>query len=760
MKEEKISLHEIIEKKGVAGIACSLLIILILAALAVAFDVSLYHAAGATSLFYTMLAVSTVIFIAVILFILYITFRSESRYVVAERLNNQISSAAKFYISLCELNIPENTVVAIRNENPAIEKVVNSCDHNMQELFFGIMNNLPDSPTKQAAIDFCDLRDPELKFKDSDILTLEYVSYGDIWVRARYVVSGRDKDGRITHVLWLLENIDVEKRARDSALLQAEQLNNRMSSTADIYMSVYDFDLVNDTFNDVKASNATVVDLIGINRGDAQQTLINVMKHMSSEQSMEAVLSFVDFRSLPDRLAETNTITLEYLSSDNRWRRARFIASERSDSGELMHVLWLVEDIDRERKAREALIDKSERAIAANEAKSAFLSNMSHEIRTPITTIMGMNEMVLRESDDPSVITYSENIHTAGMTLLALINDILDFSKIEAGKLEIIETDYEVSSLLNDIVTMIQPRADDRNLILTSDFDESIPNVLHGDELRIRQIITNLLTNAVKYTERGTITFRVFSKKVPGDPGQLLLCVEVRDTGIGIKPEDMERLFSQYERLEEQRNRNVEGTGLGLAITQSLLSMMGSRLEVNSIYGKGSIFGFEIRQGIRSSETIGRFRDRDNGRISRRKKYQVRFTAPEARLLLVDDTEMNRFVFISLLKQTRMKIDCAESGDAAILLATTNRYDLIFLDHMMPGKDGITTLHELKALEDNPNRNTPVVCLTADAISGARKKFMDAGFDNYLSKPVSPEKLEEMILSYLPEEMVTRSDDD
>ena len=754
MKEDRISIRELIRNRGYWSIVLSGSVILLETALMIAFNLLLFHAAGDTPAFRLMLFFSVIMTVVMNVSVIFLTIRSARRSVEADRMNTQISSAANFYISLCELDLPNNSVIPIRNANPAIEKAVNSCDHNMQEIFFGIMNGLPESPSKKDAIAFCDLSDPETKFAESDTLTLEYLSYGNIWVRARYVVSRRNKEGRITHVLWMLENINAERQTRDRIAMHAEMLNHQMSSIADIYMSVYDFDLVHDTFSDVKANNARVVDLIGANRANAQQTLVDVMKHMTSAESMAAVLAFIDFRTLKERLSETNTVTLEYLSADRRWRRARFIASERSGSGELLHVLWLVVDIDQEKKDREALIDRSERAIAANEAKSSFLSNMSHEIRTPISAILGMNEMVLRESEDPDILTYSENIHTAGVTLLGLINDILDFSKIEAGKLEIMEADYDVRSMLNDLVNMIRPRADDKNLSLITDFEDSLPEILHGDEIRIKQIITNILTNAVKYTERGNVTFRVFSEKIPEETGAVLLCVEVRDTGIGIRPEDMEKLFTKFERIEEERNRTVEGTGLGMAITQNLLSLMGSRLEVDSIYGKGSIFGFKLRQEIRWEKVIGEHRETADTVRTDRKAYRVSFTAPDARILIVDDTEINRFVFGSLLKKTQMQIDMAASGDEGIRMTMEHPYDLIFLDHMMPGKDGIVTLHEIKSSQDNPNRRTPTICLTANAITGAREKYMAAGFDNYITKPVEPARLEEMIRKYLPEEKV------
>ena len=221
------------------------------------------------------------------------------------------------------------------------------------------------------------------------------------------------------------------------------------------------------------------------------------------------------------------------------------------------------------------LNEKTEAAVAANQAKSAFLSNMSHEIRTPINAILGMNEMILRESEDNDILEYSENVRTAGNTLLGIVNDILDFSKIEAGKMEIISVDYDLSSVLNDLVNMIQTRADNKGLLLKLDFDREIPKLLHGDEVRLKQVITNILTNAVKYTEKGSVTFCISYSKIAGESDSVMLEVAVKDTGIGIKPEDMKKLFSEFERIEEERNRNVEGTGLGMNITQRLLEMMG-----------------------------------------------------------------------------------------------------------------------------------------------------------------------------------------
>jgi signal transduction histidine kinase/CheY-like chemotaxis protein/HPt (histidine-containing phosphotransfer) domain-containing protein len=415
-------------------------------------------------------------------------------------------------------------------------------------------------------------------------------------------------------------------------------------------------------------------------------------------------------------------------------------------------ILFIMSRYENRSRLAQELNRKAELAAAANEAKSTFLSNMSHEIRTPINAVLGMNEMILRESREPNVIEYAENIHTAGSTLLGLINDILDFSKIEAGKMEIIPVDYDLSSVFNDLVNMIHTRADAKGLELLLDFDQKTPKLLYGDEIRIKQVITNILTNAVKYTEKGSVTFSVKFERVPDDPDSVLLCVAVKDTGIGIKPEDMEKLFSKFERIEEKRNRNVEGTGLGMTITLNLLEKMGSSLQVESTYGVGSTFSFKLRQRVVKWEPLGDYKASYQELLKGHKKYREKFTAPEALVLMVDDNPMNLTVFKSLIKQTKVQVDTANDGDEGLLLAKEKKYDIIFLDHMMPGKDGIETLHELKKQESGPNRNTPVICLTANAISGAREQYIEAGFNDYLTKPIDTDKLEEMLLTYLPQE--------
>ena len=399
-------------------------------------------------------------------------------------------------------------------------------------------------------------------------------------------------------------------------------------------------------------------------------------------------------------------------------------------------------------------------AKQANEAKSQFLSTMSHDIRTPMNAIIGMNEMILRDSKEDETLMYAESIRTAGNTLLGIINDILDFSKIEAGKMEIINVDYNFVSLLNDLVNMVQRKAEEKGLAFELDVDRNIPMIMHGDEIRIKQVITNILSNAVKYTKEGSVVFSISGTRCEDEKDCIILHVSVRDTGIGIKKEDLDKLFVAFERIEEKKNRNIEGTGLGMAIAHSFLDMMGSKIQVESEYGKGSVFSFDLKQKVVKWEPLGEFDTAFKRFLRERKQYRVQFVAPNARILVVDDTEVNLKVFVSLLSKTKMQIETADSGDACIALFKRNLYDVIFLDHMMPDKDGIETIKEMKECRDTPNRNTPVICLTANAVSGMREMYINAGFDDYLTKPIDTGRLESMLLTYLPPELVEKAEED
>ncbi len=392
-------------------------------------------------------------------------------------------------------------------------------------------------------------------------------------------------------------------------------------------------------------------------------------------------------------------------------------------------------------------------ALGANKAKSAFLSNMSHEIRTPINAVLGLDEMILRESREEQTRLYAADIKSAGKSLLAIVNDVLDFSKIEAGKMEILPVEYDLSSAINDLVNMISKRAKDKNLDFRVEVNPKTPHILRGDDVRIKQCVLNILTNAVKYTKEGSVTLFVdFQKK---DAGEIDLSFRVVDTGIGIKTEDLPKLYSAFERIEEEKNRTIEGTGLGMNIVKRLLSMMGSELHVQSEYGKGSDFSFSVKQHVENWEPIGDFSKTYKKSIDANETYTERFHASASRILVVDDTKLNLTVVCGLLKRTEIQIDTAESGLAAISLVREKKYDAIFIDHRMPNMDGIETLKAMNQIEDWINAGVPCIALTANAISGARERYLDEGFTDYLSKPVDGFKLESMLLKYLPSEKIT-----
>lgn len=407
--------------------------------------------------------------------------------------------------------------------------------------------------------------------------------------------------------------------------------------------------------------------------------------------------------------------------------------------------------------AEKAKQEKKE-ALALSDSKSRFLASMSHEIRTPINTVLGMNEMIERECTDEGILKYSENIDTAGRMLLSIINDILDFSKIESGKMELTLVTYQTASVINDCVTLLKKRADSKGLQMILSCDSGLPSALIGDDVRVKQIITNILTNAVKYTEKGSVTLTVGGSKTEHDNNgkDFLLRVSVKDTGIGIKKEAMKDLFSDFSRVDQTKNRHIEGTGLGLAITKLLVNAMGGSIHVESVYGEGSEFSVEIPQRIADEKPMGDLQANIASAQTEKKKYQPEFRAPQAHVLVVDDNKMNRLVFTSLLKQTEMKIDQAAGGMEALEMTRKQKYDLIFMDHMMPEMDGIETLQHLRAEENNPNRNTCSIALTANAIAGIDRMYRDVGFQDYLAKPVQPEKLERMVIAHLPQEMVEK----
>ncbi len=388
-----------------------------------------------------------------------------------------------------------------------------------------------------------------------------------------------------------------------------------------------------------------------------------------------------------------------------------------------------------------------ERVVAANKAKSNFLANMSHEIRTPMNAIIGMDEMILRESKDPSISKYALDIRSASKTLLSIINDILDLSKIESGKMEIIPIEYDSASVFYDVTNMTKGKAEDKGLAFEVNVDNDTPVRLFGDEIRIRQVMLNIINNAIKYTEKGSVKVNISY-----DRDQEILLVSVSDTGIGIKPEDIDKLYNLFQRLEETKNRSIEGTGLGLNITKQLVEMMGGQIFVESIYGEGSTFNVEVPQKMINPSPIGDFSCRLNEALSKREEYKPALVAPNARLLIVDDNEMNLEVISGLLTDTRMKITTASSGSECINLLKRNSYDVILLDQMMPMMSGVETLSTIR--KDHLADNTPVIALTADAIVGAKESYIKEGFSDYLSKPVMYDDLESILLKYVDDSLL------
>lgn len=444
------------------------------------------------------------------------------------------------------------------------------------------------------------------------------------------------------------------------------------------------------------------------------------------------------------------------------------ITGAASGLGCLVVMEWLAVNIaknyafrERENKEKEQSLDdmlkvievKCDEAMQATRSKSDFLSNMSHEIRTPINAVLGMNEMILRESKDEEITEYAANVEQSGKVLLALINEILDLSKIESGKMEIVPVEYKMSSILNDALNMVKERAQKRGIALNVEANPELPDCLYGDEIRIRQVLTNLLTNGVKYTNEGSVTLIVDFEKT--EENEIVLCMQVKDTGIGIKKEDLDGLFVAFQRLDQVSNRHIEGTGLGLPITGRLVEMMHGTIQIDSVYGEGSCFSVRIPQKVISYEQMGDFKNKFQDSTRQRKGYHRSFVAPEAKILVVDDNKMNLKVVKALLKDTLVQVILCESGQECLNILKEQIFDVVLLDHMMPAMDGMETLKRIREMDNSASREVPVIALTANAISGVRSMYLEAGFSDYLSKPIVGEALETILCKYIPKEKIS-----
>ena len=387
-----------------------------------------------------------------------------------------------------------------------------------------------------------------------------------------------------------------------------------------------------------------------------------------------------------------------------------------------------------------------------NKAENHFFSSMSHEIRTPINTIIGLNEIILRGEISEEVAENARNIQGASKMLLTLINDILDLSKIKSGKMEIINVSYETGALFSEIVNMIWIKAREKGLEFRLHVDSSIPSMLCGDEVRIKQVLINLLNNAVKYTSEGSITLSARCERIALNRVRVWYSVE--DTGQGVKKENIPYIFNAFKRVDEEKNRHIEGTGLGLSIVHQLVSLMGGEISVNSVYTKGSTFLVMLEQDIVDDHELGTFTLASRAKIHEGEQYHQSFEAPEARLLVVDDNEMNLKVVRKLLSDTKVQIDTALSGAECLKLTQYQHYDVILMDHLMPEMDGIECLHALRVQPAGLCQNVPVIALTANAGSNNQLLYRKEGFSGYLAKPVSGALLEAAVLSILPKELV------
>ena len=387
-----------------------------------------------------------------------------------------------------------------------------------------------------------------------------------------------------------------------------------------------------------------------------------------------------------------------------------------------------------------------------NKAQNRFFSSMSHEIRTPINTIIGLNEMILRENVSDEVASDAKSIQNAGKMLLSLINDILDMSKIESGKMDIVPVVCDVGAMLSDIVNMIWVRTKEKGLEFHIDVAENIPAQVYGDEVRIKQVLINLLNNAVKYTPKGSVSLSIQRQKTEGET--VYIAYSVTDTGMGIKQESIPHLFSAFKRVDEEKNRYIEGTGLGLSIVKQLVDLMGGDIAVNSVYTKGSTFVVTLPLKIVGDAKLGEIDFEKRHTANTRERYKAVFEAPKAHVLVVDDNETNLIVAQKLLKGTKVNTDTASDGAECLKKTELNRYDVIFMDHLMPVMDGIECLHRIREQAGGLNIDTPVVALTANAGGENQALYKREGFDGYLLKPVSGVQLETELLRHLPQEIV------
>jgi signal transduction histidine kinase/CheY-like chemotaxis protein len=479
------------------------------------------------------------------------------------------------------------------------------------------------------------------------------------------------------------------------------------------------------------------------------------------------IVSFIEERMVPTPevvIGYGSVIGCALLSILCYWKAIIYPASIAFGFGLLIFcicmLIWIVRSRHEFNKMREEadhiIMQRDKKAAEdASEQKSRFLSHMSHEIRTPLNAMLGMNELIMHETDYEQIRKYSANLQSAGRTLLALINDVLDFSKIETGKMDIVDSDYSLSSTLNDVVLMTQSRATDKGLEYRLDIDSTLPDVLRGDEVRIKQVMINIITNAIKYTKEGFIELDVYFTRPTNnlDEDTINLIVKVSDSGIGIREEDKNRLFKEFERFDRNKNNNIEGTGLGLSITSRLVGLMKGRIDVESVYGEGSTFTVTIPQQVVSDVPIGDYKKRFDILTNENEKKEMQslesMSFAGSTVYVVDDNEMNLEVIASILELLEIKVEKANGGREAMEHLDAHSYDLILTDDMMPEVGGTELMQYLHGNEQSASHSTPIVVLTANAVAGAREEYINKGFDDYLTKPIDIDVLQKILIKYL-----------
>lgn len=652
-----------------------------------------------------------------------------------------------------------------------------------QEEAFGYIEKMLDISGKLAIIDFDSYKGQEVVVLDDDSVLRRDVDYsGNITVTdsCETVRDGVTKDGvvystdiysdmykqeRIDNLFSLYQPITVDGEKK--ILLYTIPVGRIFEEGLKLYDMDRDEWLVTDDAGNI---------MIGKTTADNGRTYGNYYEYIADNFEAGAAENVAaKFRDSSENdfiMSDNDGVEWIFVHKDIKgldgWsyvyateRDNLYVASHIIRVGVIVMVLtilpWVINIIIIYRQNRslrrnlQCIAEKNEELKSVDKAKNAFISNMSHEIRTPINAVLGLDEMILDESSEQNIREYAGEIKNAGKTLLGVINDILDYSKISSGKMDIVPSRYDIGSVINDLLNMTEFNADDKGLEFNVNINADIPRILYGDDLRIRQIALNILSNAVKYTKEGSVTLSVDYEKA--DEENIILMVKVDDTGIGMRKEDMERITKPFERLDSKKNKTVEGTGLGITIVVQLLSQMGSRLEMASEYGKGSTFSFALRQKVLDWEKLGDLQGRYRNVMEMDEAENVELYAPNASVLVVDDTDVNLKVVKGLLKDTGAQVDTALSGEECLGRLTEKSYDIVFLDHRMPGMDGIETLRHIRAM-DGDKKDVPVIALTANAVSGARETYLKEGFQDFLPKPVSGADLKKMLKKYISDDIL------